>query len=229
VATVPLSRGLVAQVDEEDLDWLSEYSWNAERKAGPNGVTYYARRSVGAGHRKQTVRMHRQIAEHHGLVATTHPGRRPTTIVDHFDGDGLNNCKSNFRIVTPAGNARNRSPARVKGRFRGVFKHKLADRFEAALGCGPRKPNGKAARVSLGLWVTEEEAAVAVDLKLDALGWQTPRNFPDTESALQTLFAIEARRILRCAPAPASMPVQLRRDIEKIRGLIERLLAKEAA
>ena len=84
--TIPLTRGLFATVDDEDYDWLSKYSWHARecRKEG-----WYAARQVSMKGRKSqhTVFMHREIV-----------GATKSQRVDHYDGQGLKNTRSNLRV-----------------------------------------------------------------------------------------------------------------------------------
>lgn len=86
---VPLTRGYVALVDDEDADRVLAHKWSAHiTKKGK----VYAHGSVAG----KTVTLHRflmqpQSGEH----------------VDHRDGDGLNNCRSNLRPCSPRQNARN--------------------------------------------------------------------------------------------------------------------------
>ncbi len=79
-----------ALVDDEDFKWLSRWRWCC-----PAG---YVVRS--GGHKGfPTVRMHRQIM---GLEVGD------PREVDHRDGNGLDNQRSNLRIVTHAQNGQNK-------------------------------------------------------------------------------------------------------------------------
>lgn len=53
-------------------------------------------------------------------------------LVDHIDGDPLNNCRSNLRAVTPAENCVNRE-GRGSSRFRGVWIDRRTGRWIAAV------------------------------------------------------------------------------------------------
>lgn len=92
---IPLSQGKFALVDDEDFEFLSQWKWGLDR----SGSGYASRNAYLGGGRKnpkrQTIRMHRLIL---GL-----PGD-----VDHIDGDGLNNQKSNLRPCGARQNAQNR-------------------------------------------------------------------------------------------------------------------------
>jgi hypothetical protein len=75
-------------------------------------------------------------------------------IIDHIDGDGLNNAKSNLRFVTSQQNAMNRRAWKNKrgSRFKGV--HRDGKRFRAIITVNRKN-------IGLGSFKTEEEAAEA--------------------------------------------------------------------
>lgn len=137
---LPLSRGLVALVDDKDFARATAVgSWYAD----PSGCTFYARRNVWVDRdRCVTVKLHRFL--------TGWP------LVDHVNGNGLDNRRSNLRPATPAENARNRA-VRVDSRtgLKGV--HRRPDgRFRARIQVGDT-------RVHLGVFDTATAAADAYD------------------------------------------------------------------
>ena len=81
---IPLTMGMVALVDDDDYDRMSRYNWYA---ANNNYYTYYAVRGVRKGGGYKNIRMHREVL---GVTDAS-------VYVDHIDGNGLNNCKSNLR------------------------------------------------------------------------------------------------------------------------------------
>jgi hypothetical protein len=90
---IPLSRGLFALVDDEDYEELAQVSWYAEGS--------YAKRVLPQDSetgRCPREHMHRQIMR----LDRTDP-----RVVDHVDGNPLNNQRSNLRICTHAENMRN--------------------------------------------------------------------------------------------------------------------------
>jgi len=90
--TIELSQGLVAMVDDEDFEELDPYTWCAFKK----GNTFYAVRHP-KGANRTLIYMHR-------VICNTPKGLQ----TDHIDGDGLNNCKSNLRVVTSRQNNQNK-------------------------------------------------------------------------------------------------------------------------
>ena len=85
-----------AEVDVEDYDALSMWSWKAKPNGSGSGV--YAVRNTILDGRDRTIRMHREVLSlgfYEGLD------------VDHIDRDPLNNSLSNLRLVTRSQNSRN--------------------------------------------------------------------------------------------------------------------------
>ena len=95
VREIPLTRGYVALIDEVDFELVSKYSWQAFVKKH----TVYALTSIfpkkGMGGRRG-LRMHRLIMDA--------PGGQ---WVDHINGNGLDNRRSNLRFCTPSENTIN--------------------------------------------------------------------------------------------------------------------------
>lgn len=93
--------GLVALVSPDDFERISAHSWRPLN----SGRKVYARADTPRG----TVLMHRLLL---GVV------NRPC-LVDHRDGNGLNNVRENIRLATAAQNRWNARPTGAAG-FRGV-------------------------------------------------------------------------------------------------------------
>lgn len=150
---IPLTRGLHAIVDADDYEWLSQYKWYAG--SPKSAVKIYARRYSPGG----IVLMHREIMKPpKGMV------------VDHINGNGLDNRRCNLRICTQAENTRNRrKPACGQSRFIGVSP------------CG-HKWQATVKRQYLGLFDDEVEAAKVRDRKASELyGEHAWLNFPPEE------------------------------------------------
>lgn len=98
--TISLTQGRVALVDDADYKTVSSVKWSYSSCG-------YAMRSVG---RKIRLYMHREIA-----------GARSGEIVDHINGDPLDNRRSNLRLGDKCLNSINRSPqSNNKSGYRGV-------------------------------------------------------------------------------------------------------------
>lgn len=135
---IPLTRGLVALVDDEDYAEVSKYKWFANN----NG---YAARNVKdqSTGKRTTLVMHRILM---GLE------QGDTRQVDHVDGNRVNNCRSNMRIVMPAENAKNRkgNHNNTSG-YKGVVWRKSSRKWVAQIGV-----NGK--KVGLGYFDDPQKA-----------------------------------------------------------------------
>jgi hypothetical protein len=153
---IPMAKGLSVFLNEEDYERLllcefaDGFIWTGrvcDRAWKPliKPHTTYAVNMLTMGKGQRELRMHR-------LISCARAGQ----IVDHRDGNGLNNRRENLRLVDAAGNARNRAPTANREQFKGVAKHKQSGRFEAYIKCGGRKRH-------LGLFSTAEEAAYAYD------------------------------------------------------------------
>ena len=147
---VPLTQGMVALVDDEDYEEVMRYRWIYHRPR--HSKTGYAQTTVhlerGRGGRSKTPRMHQLI---YGPVPDG-------MTVDHRDGNGLNNRRSNLRLASRAEQARNRRPRAASATgFKGVFPS-TPNRWIARIGWEGR-------RLNLGTFSSPEEAACAYDAK----------------------------------------------------------------
>jgi hypothetical protein len=105
---IPLTQGKIALVDDEDYEWLSQWSWFASRS---RGAIWYAKRGVKrADGSWTTTYMHIEIT---GIKGT-----------DHVNRDGLNNQRSNIRAATGTQQIANtgRRSDNTSG-FRGVYRN----------------------------------------------------------------------------------------------------------
>lgn len=108
---IALTKGYVALVDESDFDWLSSFKWSACVSRSVDGKKTYV---YAARFGRPKVKMHRQIA-----------GFPDGVLVDHRDGNCLNNQRHNIRTATRSQNMQNSEKKRQRGvtsRFKGVNK-----------------------------------------------------------------------------------------------------------
>lgn len=164
--TVPLSQGKVAIIDDCDAHLL-RFRWHAQRQ----GLNWYARRLLlrSEGHFARF--MHREIL-----------GVSDRSVeVDHVNGDGLDNRRSNLRSATRQQNAANqRKPSTNTSGFKGVTWHAKLGKWRASL-------MARGHRHYLGLHATAEAAARAYDAAAVVhFGEFASLNFPTSSPGSQT-------------------------------------------
>lgn len=115
---ISLTQGKVTLVDDGDYETLARFKWHAHRQ--PQGI-FYAERECRVHGRQKTIKMHQVIMQAKGI--------------DHWDGDGLNNQRSNLRVATTAQNQANRVRlvTNTSGR-RGVSWSRKMMRWRARIG-----------------------------------------------------------------------------------------------
>lgn len=91
------SSGFVIKVDDDDYEHLMQYKWSIS-KPGHRRTTYAMANLRDSDGSYYPERMHRLIMK---------AGKSTGVIVDHINGDGLDNRKENLRIVTSSQNATN--------------------------------------------------------------------------------------------------------------------------
>ena len=119
IAIVPLTRGYEAVISLADLPIVERFNWCVI--VAPTKV--YATRTECGNGEKRYIYMHRAILN-----------APPGVLVDHRDGDGLNNQRSNLRFATFGENARNQriSKQNASG-FKGVSWHTKGKRWVAQI------------------------------------------------------------------------------------------------
>jgi hypothetical protein len=170
---VPLPGGASALIDAEDADRICAHRWHLKRKKD-QPERLYVQRTVrltpGRAGKKTSVMLHTEVAR-----------ALPGQLVDHRNGNGLDNRKENLRVTTHRGNSTNvtKSANQKRGGFKGVSWHPKAKKWQASIGAGPVKPCGRRARVYLGLFADPADAARAYDAAaLEHFGEYAAPNFP---------------------------------------------------
>jgi hypothetical protein len=147
VRTVQLTRGYVALVDEADYPAVSPSHWQANLLR--RGIVYAQRaiplpKGPDGRYRQTSETMHRSLMN---------PGAEE--LVDHVNGDGLDNRRINLRICTRAGNMQNMRRTYGRSKYKGIVLsyNKWMVRIQS-----PDK-----VRVHLGYFKDEKDAARAYD------------------------------------------------------------------
>ena len=138
---IPLTKGVHSIIDTEDLPKIKGLSWHAgwvktsQRYRAEAGATINGKRVI--------VRMHRVI------MGLEYGDKR---VVDHVDGNQLDNRKNNLRICNRSNNGMNRGKNRNnKSGLKGVSWDRFRVKWVAQL-----MVNGK--HVFVGRFYTKEEA-----------------------------------------------------------------------
>jgi hypothetical protein len=156
---IPLTQGKFALVDAGDHDRVSQKKWTLMNRGG--GISYaYRMEWDKADKRYYNLGLHR-------FILSAGPGE----VVDHINGDGLDNRRCNIRICTRQQNNQNTKKRRNSAsRFKGVQRWERWWRARI-------RTNG--VELCLGYYGTEEDAAIAYDWAAQALfGSFAKVNFP---------------------------------------------------
>lgn len=144
---INLNNGLSAWVDDEDFEIANSYKWSAY----PHGKGYRVCRhnciTINGEWRSKNTRLHRFILK-----------CKKGDIVDHIDGDALNNTKSNLRLCNSRQNSWNR-PLRKDSKtgIIGVRKNKNGNTWTPRIVID-------GTRYCLGSYNDKKEAALAYNV-----------------------------------------------------------------
>jgi hypothetical protein len=141
---VPLTRGYIAVISEQDADAVARHCWCAN----PDGSTVYAKSKRRVGGRLKQISLHVLIAELSGISTLDE--------IDHKNGNGLDCRRTNLRVATKSGNQKNRRLQKNNtSGVKGVYAMP-GGRWRAQL-------NSDGTRHRLGCFATlvEAEAAIA--------------------------------------------------------------------
>jgi hypothetical protein len=140
---IQLTLGKVAIIDDEDFEMVSKYKWFAQKKRN----SFYVKRSDWRKGKVIGIYLHRYILNApKGIV------------VDHINGDPLDNRRCNLRFCTTRLNCAARTTRRLNkvftSRYRGVSQCPKSSTWRARI-----KVNF--IEIHLGCFKTQEEAAGA--------------------------------------------------------------------
>lgn len=138
---IPLTKGMVAIVDEADFEWLSRFKWCASKG---NSGEFYAVRNLRKGSKPRQVLMHREIIS-----------AQERELVDHRNHDTLDNRRENLRKATKQQNQSNQRPQNGRtSAFKGVCWDVAGKKWRAYIVVNKRQ-------YSLGRFGDEKSAAAA--------------------------------------------------------------------
>ena len=155
---IPLTKGYFTLIDADDYEWVSYYNWYTMTKS-KNGI--YAGRKINKG--QHTIYLAREIMDCPNDL-----------VVDHINGDALDNRKQNLRICTHRQNMINRRKINISQNipYRGVTKCRVSGRYITVIA-----PNRK--RIQIGRYDSIEDAARAYDnAAKEVYGQFAKLNFP---------------------------------------------------
>lgn len=150
---IKLTRGYSAIIDSIDAPCIQGYKWHAvpkyEERRRKDSAIYAVTDKVVDGKLIQ-LRMHRLVAENCGYSLDG-------LVVDHINGNGLDNRRCNLRIATNSQNAQNRRPTyNSVSQFKGVSIRTGTTTWVAQI----KTPTGY---IRIGDFKSETDAAKAYD------------------------------------------------------------------
>lgn len=155
--TIALTRGFVTLVDDEDYEAYRHFKWYAQSRRG----YFYAARWDNTVTPRRIISLHREIA-----------GAQQGDLVDHKDGDQMNNQRHNLRVVNKSANNQNSSKRSGLSKYRGVRELRrkfVPSKWRAAL-------NHDGIRYTSKCFKTELEAAQAYNEMVIQVGSFAPLN-----------------------------------------------------
>ena len=140
---IPITKGLAAIVDDDDYEKLRQYNWSYHGRG-------YAARGFHKDGKLVIVKMHQAVM-----------GKTPEGyVIDHINGNKLDNRKTNLRLVTIQQNTFNSSARQMvagkpcRSRYKGVHWRDERGKWVSRI-----TKDGK--HYYLGLFDTEVQAAAA--------------------------------------------------------------------
>lgn len=138
-----LTRGKTTIIDDEDYVLVKKHKWFAKKDYHTYGTEkFYANTRIVVEGKPKIIQMHRIIL-----------GAEEGQLVDHKNGDGLDNRRENLRFASYSDNARNKASIGVSS-YKGVYWKKKNCKWCSQIWTGDKK-------IHLGLFDYEEDAAKA--------------------------------------------------------------------
>ena len=146
---IELTQGQVALVDDEDYERLNQFKWYVAKVRNSR----YARRHFCGLQGKKAIK-----AMHHEIM-----GMPPQKLMmDHVNGDGLDNRRENLRFVSRRQNAQNRVFWKSTSEYPGVSWYPRYKKWVARIQVNYKQKN-------LGYFVNEREAFDAYKQAVEAI------------------------------------------------------------
>ena len=137
---IPLTRGMIAVVDDEDYENLIRHSW------------HYTKSPNAAGRAARRLGPHKLILMHQEVM-----GEKPGHVIDHINHNPLDNRRCNLRFCTQSQNQWNRTAqGRGTSKYKGVHWKVDRQKWRARI-----YTHGK--ELDLGGYDNEKDAALAYD------------------------------------------------------------------
>lgn len=170
---IPLSNGMFTVIDLVDYEKISGRKWHALH--GWRNKTWYAQCNLYDADTKAE-----SSCALHRFLMNAASGE----MVDHKDGDGLNNRRDNLRIATRSQNSQNSTKRKnCSSQFKGVCWYPPTRKW-----VGQLRVAGK--RIYLGYFQNEQAAARAYDAAaIKYFGEFALLNFPDQNQKCQSLIS----------------------------------------
>jgi hypothetical protein len=186
---IPLTQGRFALIDPADFPRLNRYKWRLCRTRGKNVL--YAERSIRLPNgRYSRILMHREVLSlSKGELIKAPAGY----VIDHINGNGLDNRRANLRLATVAQNAWNSRKRNSRSGYKGVWFAADKGLWRAAIVYHGR-------RIHLGYFKDKIAAAKAYDAAARKYYREYAKpNFPKKanrrlEEVIQSSIAISCKK-----------------------------------
>lgn len=123
---IPLTKGYVAIVDDEDYEYLMQWKWYAHKSNGgiyaQRGERKYERKNPN---KRMDIYMHNVIAER--MKLKWGPGEK----IDHQNFNTLDNKRCGLRVLTNSESILHRQAQSGTSKFLGVSWHKQRSKWQA--------------------------------------------------------------------------------------------------